>query len=126
MYIYYNPNPFKRATSDCVTRAIAKFFDLDWDTAFLKLSLMAYAKKDNLEKNHVWGDLLTLNGYRRHFVPNMCPNCYTVKDFCEQHPKGRYLLKLDDFIAGHVVTVIDGDYYDSWDSGEEIVDYYYD
>ena len=78
-----------------------------------------------MEKNHVWGDLLTLNGYRRYFVPNMCPNCYTVKDFCEEHPKGKYLLKLDDFIAGHVVTVVDGDYYDSWDSGDEVVDYYY-
>lgn len=126
MFIYYNPNPAGRSTSDCVVRAISKLTGLDWDTVFLKLSLIAFAKKDNLEKNHVWGDYLTLNGYRRHFVPNKCPACYTVKDFCREHPKGKYLLRIDGLRDGHVVTVIDGDYYDTWDSGNEVVDYYYE
>lgn len=126
MYIPYNPNPAGRSTSDCVTRAISKLMDLDWDTAFLKLSLMAYAKKDNLEKKHVWGDFLRLNGYVKHHIPDMCPECYTVKDFCYDHPYGRYLLRIDDPYGRHVVTVVDGDYYDSWDSGNEVVEYYYD
>lgn len=126
MFVYYNPNPAGRATSDCVIRAISKLLDLDWDTVFLKLSLMAYTKKDNLEKNHVWGDYLAMNGFVRHLVPNMCPNCYTVKDFCREHPKGRYLLRIDGLRDGHVVTAIDGNYYDTWDSGNEVVDYYYE
>lgn len=125
MYMPYNPNPFRRSTSDCVVRAITKLMDLDWDTVFLRLSLMAYAKKDNLEKNHVWGDFLTLNGYRKFFIPNMCPDCYTVIDFCNDHPIGRYLLRIDGLKDGHVVAVVDGDYYDTWDSGDEVVEYYY-
>ena len=125
MFVYYNPNPFRRSTSDCVTRAISKLMNLDWDTTFINLSVMALRKKDNLEKNHVWGDFLKLNGYRRHLVPDMCPECYTVKDFCRDHPYGRYLLRIDGLTDGHVVTCIDGDYFDTWDSGDEVVDYYY-
>lgn len=34
---------------------------------------------------------------------------------------GRYLLALDQ----HVVAVVDGDYYDTWDSGNEIPIYYW-
>lgn len=125
MFVPYNPNPMRRSTSDCVVRAISKLMGTDWDTTFIRLSIMALRKKDNLEKNHVWGDFLKLNGYRREFVPDMCPNCYTVKDFCLEHPKGKFLLRIDGLRDGHVVTAIDGDYYDTWDSGDEVVDYFY-
>lgn len=53
MYIYYNPNPRRRTTDDCVVRAISKLLGMSWDEAFIRLSFMAYYKKDNLEKNHV-------------------------------------------------------------------------
>lgn len=125
MYVYYNPNPRRRTTTDCVVRAISKLMGMSWDEAFIRLSFMAYYKKDNLEKNHVWGDFLTMNGFTKHFIPNKCPNCYTVKDFAYEHPYGRYLLRIDGLTSGHVVTLIDGDYYDSWDSGDEVVEYYY-
>lgn len=45
----------------------------------------------------------------------------TVKDFCKENPIGTYILA----ISGHVVAVIDGDYFDTWDSGEEIPIYYW-
>ena len=125
MYIYYNPNPFGRSTSDCVVRAITKLMGEDWDTVFIRLSLMALSKGDNLEKNHVWGDFLRRNGFVKHFVPDLCPYCYTVREFCFDHPYGRYLLRIDGLKDGHVVAAVDGDYYDSWDSGNEVVEYYY-
>lgn len=50
-----------------------------------------------------------------------CPDCYTVQDFCEEYSEGTYLVAIGD----HVVTVIDGDYYDAWDSGNEIPISYY-
>lgn len=125
MFIPFNPNPFGRNTTDCVVRAISILTGEDWDTIFIRLSIMALRKKDNLEKNHVWGDYLRLKGYRKYFIPDMCPFCYTVKDFCDDHPTGAYLLRIDGLTDGHVVTVIDGNYYDTWDSGSEIVEYYY-
>ena len=45
----------------------------------------------------------------------------TVSDFAEDHPKGTYILAL----SGHVVCVKDGDYIDTWDSGNEIPLYYW-
>ena len=125
MHIYYNPNPFGRSTSDCVVRAISKLMETDWDTTFIRLSIMALMKGDNLEKSHVWGDYLRSVGFTRYFIPDTCPDCYTVIDFCCDHPYGRYLLRIDGLRDGHVVAVIDGDYYDSWDSGNEVVDYFY-
>lgn len=125
MFVYYNPNPLGRNTSDCVVRAISKLTGWDWDTTFLKLSLMAYTKKDNLEKNYVWGEFLSKLGYKKHFIPDSCPFCYTVNDFCLDHKTGRFLLRIDGLTTGHVVTVVNGDYFDSWDSGNEVVEYYY-
>lgn len=52
----------------------------------------------------------------------MCPECYTVADFCWDNPYGYYLLAT----GTHAVAVIDGDYYDTWDSGNESVAYYYE
>ena len=42
--------------------------------------------------------------------------------FCEEHPKGVYVLGF----GGHVATVVDGVLYDSWDSTQEIPLYYYE
>ena len=67
--------------------------------------------------NNTWGAYLYRKGYIRKFAPYG----YTVKDFCREHPKGRYLLVLDN----HVVTAVDGDYYDIWDSGNELLIYYW-
>lgn len=125
MYIYYNPNPFRRSTSDCVVRAISKITDSDWDSTFIKLSLIAFAKKDNLEKSHVWGSYLKRLGFKRFFVPDTCPDCYTVSDFAYDNPIGSFLIRIDGLSDGHVVAVIDGNWYDSWDSGNEVVDYIY-
>jgi hypothetical protein len=49
------------------------------------------------------------------------PNCLTVREFAERYDNGRYLL----FVGGHVVAVIEGKYYDTWDSGDKIVIYYF-
>ena len=54
-------------------------------------------------------------------IPNTCPDCYTIADFCNDHPYGTYILAT----GTHVVAVIDGDYYDTWDSGNEIPIFYW-
>lgn len=66
--------------------------------------------------NKVWSTYLKEMGYKRFVLPETCPNCYTVKDFCRDHKQGSYLLSIGD----HVVTAIDGNYYDAWDSGNEV------
>ena len=121
MYIYYNPNPANKLVGDCVIRAISKVTDQDWEKTYMDIALQGYMMKDMPSANHVWGAYLYSKGFRRHIIPDSCPDCYTVQEFCEDYPQGTYLLA----IGTHVVTVQNGNYYDSWDSGNEIPLYYW-
>jgi hypothetical protein len=72
--------------------------------------------------NHVWGAYLEEHGYKRVNLPDKCPDCYTVEQFCKNHQQGYYLLAT----GSHAVTVIDGFYFDAWDSGQEVPIYYFE
>lgn len=120
-YRFYNPNPANRFVGDCTIRAICKLTDQDWDTVYVGTSVEGFLKKDMPSGNSTWGAYLRRLGYTRYIIPNTCPDYYSVRDFCTDHPIGRYLLALDQ----HVVAIVDGDYYDTWDSGNELPIYYW-
>lgn len=113
MWRMFNPNPLGVRTGDCSVRAIAAALDLTWDEAFLLLSVEAFARKDMPDSNVGWGACLERAGFVRRLVDAPCARCYTVRHFAQDHPTGRYVLGLN----GHVVTMIDGDWLDTWDSG---------
>ena len=121
-YIYYNPNPLQLSVGDCTIRAISKVTGMDWQETYLHLLIQGYLMCDMPSSNRVWGELLKDFGFIQKLLPNTCPRCYTVKDFCYDFPIGIYLLGTDD----HAVAVIDGNYYDSWDSGNKIPTYYFE
>ena len=81
-YKFYNPNPKNKFVGDCVIRAISKIEDMDWDTTYLKICFYGFKEKNMPAMNEVWRAYLLDNGYHRFSIPNTCPNCYTVKDFC--------------------------------------------
>lgn len=120
-YVYFNTNPLLKEVGDCTIRAISLATSLSWDEVFLRLSDFAFIKKDIMISNQVWQSFLQSIGFRRTLIPNTCPLCYSIKDFCLDHPSGVYILGTDK----HVVTVIDGDYYDTWDSGNEVPLYFW-
>jgi hypothetical protein len=121
MWKPYNPNPARRWVGDCTIRAIAKATGKTWDEVYTGVSLDGYLLSDMMSANHVWGAYLRRNGWKRKLVDEACPDCYTVADFASEHANGTYILALD----GHVVTIKDGDWYDTWDSGNEIPIYYW-
>lgn len=118
---FYNPNPAGRFVGDCTIRAICKLTDQDWDSVYAATSFQGFMVKDMPSGNATWGSYLFQHGYRRKFIPDDLLGRYSVTDFCRDHPKGKFLLVLDQ----HVVTVEDGDYYDTWDSGNELPTYYW-
>lgn len=122
MYIEWNPNPTGRKVGDCSVRAISKALDKDWETAYALIVVKGFEMGDMPSSNITWGSVLRQYGFVRRAVDNTCPDCYTVADFCADHPEGTYVLGLDK----HVVTVVDGDWYDAWDSGAETVIYYWE
>lgn len=116
MWIEYNPNPTGRKVGDCAVRAISKALSIDWETAYELIASNGYAMGDMPSSDSVWGSVLRQNGFYRKSIPNYCPDCYTVKEFCRDNPKGIFVLAF----GGHVATVVDGDLYDSWNSLNEI------
>ena len=123
MYVYYNPNPRGRwYAGDCVIRAISKADGQDdWDKIYWDLSHYGNVIGDWGNNNSVWDSYLRDNGYRREILPNTCPYCYTIADFAREHPTGTYIVAT----GRHAVAVVDGDWWDSWDSGKEMPIYYY-
>lgn len=121
MHKYYNPNPQAARVGDCVIRAVSFATGQSWEKTYLDLCVYGLINCDLPSSNNVWGRYLRDKGFRRYMVPDTCPSCYTVKDFTEDHPKGEYILA----ISGHVVAVKDGCHYDTWDSSDEIVVFYW-
>lgn len=121
MWIKYNANPAGRQVGDCTVRAVSKVLDEDWEQSYSGMALQGFMLCDMPSANHVWGAYIRSKGFKKHIIPDTCPDCYSVKDFCKDHPKGKFLLAL----SGHVVCIIDGNYFDTWDSGNEIPIYYW-
>lgn len=115
-YVEFNPNPVGRRVGDCSVRAVARALNMGWEAAFIALTMNGLSMGDMPSSDSVWGATLRQNGFYRDVIPNTCPDCYTVADFCIDHPEGTYVLGM----GGHVATVVDGDLYDSWDSSTEI------
>lgn len=122
MYKEYNPNPKRRQTDDCVVRALTLITNEDWDAVYSKLAAIGYELKTMPTTNYTWETYLRRKGFIKRLLPDKCPDCYTVSDFCAEHPQGQYLLAT----GFHVIAVISGDYYDTWDSGDEIPAYYFE
>lgn len=120
-YISYNPNPARNRVGDCTVRAISRAMDQDWEQTYAGLTAYGFMLSDMPSANYVWGAYLRHNGFRKYIVDDHGQDVYTVEDFCRDNPAGTFVLCID----GHVVCVVDGNYYDSWDSGGEIPIYYW-
>lgn len=120
-YIYYNANPDGKHVQDCVIRAIATVMGLTWEAVSADLSMMQLQIHDLQNSDAVWGEYLYQNGFIKGILPHSCPNCVTVKEFCQIFPRGRYVVAT----GSHVIAVIDGNYYDTSDTGNEVLIYYW-
>lgn len=116
LYVFFNCNPLSVHVGDCTVRAIAKVLAKTWEKVYLDLCATGLQMADMPSANSVWGAYLRKNGFRRDVVDDHGRDRYTVRDFCADHPEGRYVLALN----GHVVAAINGQYFDSWDSGDEV------
>lgn len=120
-YVSYNANPDGNRVGDCTVRAISAALGKNWEETYTGLALQGYIMHDMPSADHVWGAYLRNHDFERHIIPGELPDDYTVVDFCKDNPDGDYILA----IAGHVVFISNGKYYDSWDSGNEIPLYYW-
>ena len=117
MHRYYNPNPDGKNVGDCTVRALSKALNQPWEYTYTSIALEGFLRHDMPSANAVWGAYLRRRGFSRH----LAPEDMTVAEFSEENPTGVYVLAL----SGHVVCILDGVLYDTWDSSNEVVLYYW-
>lgn len=115
-----NENPNNSLVDDCVIRAISTATEKDWNDVYLELMIEGYLEKNYPNYNSIWWSYLIDRGFRKHNIPDTCPLCYTLKDFVRDHDYGIYIVG----DGKHTVAVVDGNYIDTWDSGNMSVIYY--
>ena len=121
MWKRVNPNPCRAEEPDCVVRAIAIATGQSWDRVHWELCVLSHWRCTMPSVNWLWGSYLRMKGFRKFSMPEECPECVSVRMFCRMYPKGTYVIGT----GTHAVCVIDGDYYDTGDSGDEIPQYFW-
>lgn len=141
----YNPNPEDKNTGDCSIRAYCAAFNIDWNKAYdiaskygktmaelpdstrvvemiledsFGMHVMEEKVSDNEDHN---SDLLdndeeNARGKKKKDKTQKVAKM-TINEFAMTHPFGTYVC----LSRGHATAVIDGEYWDSWDSGDKKV-----
>lgn len=122
MWQYINLNPKGKSVGDCTVRAIAIATGSAWVDTYLDLCLIGMIMADMPSANSVTTAYLRNKGFHRRTIPDDCPDCYTVEDFCKDHPQGVYVIGT----GSHLTTVINGTLFDSWNSLAETPVYYFE
>ena len=120
-FVQSNINPDGLRVGDCTVRAIAEALDQSWEQTYVDLALQGLLMKDMPSANHGWGEYLRGKGFRQRLFPDGEHGPITGEQISKNNPFGTYILA----ISGHVVCVKDGDWLDSWNSGNEVPIYYW-
>jgi hypothetical protein len=120
-YVYFNPNSNGDKLTDHSVRAISKVLGKEWEDVYIGLCAVGHSHKDMPSSPYSIETFMKEKGFEKKAISFSYPRCTTVKKFSEENSKGRILLITENYI----VALVDGDYYDIYDSGNEEVIYYY-
>ena len=124
-YKYYQPNKkdIKDRQGDCVVRALTKVMNKTWLEVFNELIPYAIEIQCMPNSKTCYESYLKDNGFEYHGISNKKGSKRpTVESFTKEHKAGTFFLN----VANHVVSVVDGIYYDTWDSGQCCLYGYYE
>jgi len=116
----YNANPSDKRTTDCTRRALSLAYNIPYNDVKKELNGI----RDELGKSAynyavVTDEYISRKGSEELEIGSKV----SVKDFCDNHLVGTYLLDVseDDLMNRHLTCVIDGTIYDTWDCSEYVV-----
>lgn len=115
-YQYYQPNEkdIKDKYGDCVIRALTKVLNKSWVEVFDELAPIAREIQCMPSMKTCYEAYLKQKGFKYYGISNKKGSKRpTVESFTKEHKKGTYYLN----VANHCVSVVDGKYYDTWNSG---------
>lgn len=115
-YKYYQPNQkdLKDEYGDCVIRSLTKALNKEWLEVFDEMQPLSRELQVPFNCRPCYEKYLDNKGFTYKGISNgKGTKRPTVDRFAKDHPTGVYVLR----VAHHLVTVVDGIYYDTWDSG---------
>lgn len=119
LFVYYQPNAkdIKDKYGDCTIRALSKALNVSWLEAFdLTIPICREGQVTNVfdAPVEIRNEFLEKLGFAYNKVSNSKGTKRpTVASFAKAHPTGTFIVN----VAHHEVAVVDGKYYDTWDSG---------
>lgn len=115
MYKYYQPN--KNQAPDCSIRALTKLLDKDWFVVFDYLVGIARKNQDVLISTSTFEEMLSDFNYQKYSFTRKGTKP-RLREFAKEHNKGKYFCYVRSGYTMHCVCLDNGDWYDSWDSGD--------
>ena len=119
-WVKYQPNPKQYKTGDCTIRAYTKAENLSWEDAY-DMAASAGMEAAALPDDNKVVELMMVERFKYTKTRLKKDERITVNEFCIANPVGTYVLKM----RGHLVAVVDGLFYDSWDCGNKKITEYY-
>lgn len=115
-YKYYQPNKkdLKDKYGDCVIRALTKALNMEWLQVFDEMQPISREMQVPFNCRPCYEKYMESKGLKYTGISNKKGTKRpTVETFAKEHKAGTYILR----VSRHLVTVVDGIYYDTWDSG---------
>lgn len=127
--IQYNANPYDKNEGDCTIRALSLAYDMQYN--LVKSELRSIGNKLNRDFNGIEAIKAFIEKHKyKNFYNNEHDNDLsigTVEDFANKNRHGTYIVycsnstKQNTSKSFHLVAVINGDIYDTWDSSNYYV-----
>lgn len=111
MYRYYNANPKRLLTDDCVLRSISVAEGISWKECQSKLSILSS------EAGKILNDVAFVEDYLDDRYPRLDYRGMTVEEFARICPKGHFLVTVN----GHITAIIDNVIVDTFDCSQRII-----
>lgn len=127
-YVDYNANPQGRNEDDCTIRALSLVYNLSY--ANVKSDLISLGNKNKSKFNtfSTINDFMEKHRFKKYLNnEDGSINVSTVENFAKKYHHGNYVVRCSDRSkqdmshSFHLVAVIDGKIYDTWDSADYFV-----
>lgn len=130
-FVRYNANTRNSYVGDCVKRALTVAYSMDYDEVSRELNqIKRELHKSAYNISPVYREFLRRHGSSMHLVSAdpAFDSTPTVDEFCDFYNSGTYVLEVGpkpNRVTDHLCTCVDGKVYDSWDSRNNYVQFFY-
>lgn len=124
-FTYYNANPKRRNTGDCVIRALCVALEKPYEEVVIDLAKLQAKDCYDTGDPKLYGKYLSQQGWIKMAQPRHDDNTkYTGIEWCsflQFWKKKNYKRMVAHIGSGHIVAIIDGKIIDTWNSSNGCV-----